>query len=299
LNNAGSRLLNIAGLNQKEVIEGILSENALLFPLNIFLLSKLALSSTKYVGETTTSKRFSISCMSHVINEEIESLRSIPKHHTQVVNKKGSATTVRYYQSMKQEEDGTKKLCGKSVTFSPDVMLYHVRHISDYSHEEIRTVWYDHVDLAAVKAECVSTVIMILEQQPLDPNTHCSRGLEYRMPEGMRRRHRNKLGARNAVLDEQDIQWERDENNVEVLAAVCRASSLPCQAMAHQTALGDEQSCIRSLYDSIPLKKLLVESRRKPAASRRSLLKKDTSGALPTGGRITKKTRGTTSVLVL
>jgi len=71
-------------------------------------------------------------------------------------------------------------------------------------------------------------------------NEQTTRGLEYRTRQGAIRRQHNKLEAINAVLDEQDRQYNVGDFNDELLAAVYRNSSAHCQVAAYDLGLEDE-----------------------------------------------------------
>jgi hypothetical protein len=174
-----------------------------------------------------------------VMNEELEGLRNSPEEDKTTATKRSV------------KESPTKPR--KTVRFEPHVKVHDVGHIDDYSYEQISKIWYNDEDTAATKAECADTVRLMIAQQPIDTNTYCSRGLEYRTPEGLRRRQRNKLIAIDAVLDEQDTQWDNDEDDVKFLATVYRECSLPCQAMAHRMAFCDERY-VQSLHNRQPMK---------------------------------------------
>ena len=133
------------------------------------------------------------------------------------------------------------------VGFVPHVMVYDVPSAQSFSDDQLQSIWYSREDISRIKQECTETVKLMIGQHALDPDTQCSRGLEFRTPEGLKRRQRNKHSSIDAVLDEQDRQWDNDEEDAEYLADVYRDYSLPCQAMAHRMGLRD-QRCVQIMY---------------------------------------------------
>jgi hypothetical protein len=122
--------------------------------------------------------------------------------------------------------------------------VYSIDHINSYTQKEIDTIWYNDRELKLIKAECLETTVLVMERKQLNEQTECFRGLEYRTPDGHRRRLRNKVRARDAVLDEQEHQWdtlgEEDDYDPESIATVYNEYTQPCIAAAHSMGLADE-----------------------------------------------------------
>merc|ERR1712078_607703 len=83
---------------------------------------------------------------------------------------------------------------------------------NDYTDEEIRSTWYNDREMDNIVSECVEKISS--SKRPESPS-NCLRGLECRTKEGQRRRASTRFCAIDAVLDEQDIQWEKKERNPE------------------------------------------------------------------------------------
>lgn len=117
----------------------------------------------------------------------------------------------------------------------------HVR-IVDFSPEEKAAVWYTEADSKLILAMAKVTVKMIMKDEHCDDIDYCKRGLEGKTPSGSKRRQKNKLKVRRAVLEEQDIQREEGVPNPEFLAEVSRSISKPIVMEAHKKALEDERN---------------------------------------------------------
>ena len=78
-----------------------------------------------------------------------------------------------------------------------------------------------------------------------DGSTFCARGLEYRTPSGAQHRQLNKINAWDAVLDEQDRQWQEGVCDADALAQVYIASSSHCLKSARQIAMNDERIALQ------------------------------------------------------
>ena len=115
----------------------------------------------------------------------------------------------------------------------------HVR-IVDMSPEERAAVWYTEADSKLILAMAKVTVKMIMKDEYCDDIDYCKRGLEGKTPSGSKRRQKNKLKVRKAVLEEQDIQRDEGIFNPEYLAEVSRSISKPIILEAHKKALEDE-----------------------------------------------------------
>ena len=115
----------------------------------------------------------------------------------------------------------------------------HVR-IRDMTPEERQAVWYTEQDSKLILAMAKVTVKMIMKDEPCDDIDYCKRGLEGKTPSGSKRRQKNKMKVRRAVLEEQEIQREEGIFNAEYLAEVARVISQPIIEEAYDKGLQDE-----------------------------------------------------------
>jgi hypothetical protein len=142
----------------------------------------------------------------------------------------------------------------KKVSFSNQVLLIPTLHIGDYTQEEMEATWLSKTDFENIKAD-MKFAIDLINQGLLDEEdtvSHCYRGLECRTIGGSRKRMLNKITARDAVLDEQDRQYDSCVTDSEAIAKVYIVTSHPCQVSAHTMGMFDEKDARwRSLPRSI------------------------------------------------
>jgi len=149
----------------------------------------------------------------------------------------------------------------RSVSFLPNVLVYHTNHLNEYSKEEIQNSWYSDREIGVIVSDCMAIISWDEDKKSFIPSTHCFRGLEYRTPEGQKMRMSNKLGAMDTVLDEQDIQRQHNENDVDELREIYSEYSEPCHAAAHRIAVEDEkQATIIYREDDYSLETSTIET---------------------------------------
>lgn len=122
---------------------------------------------------------------------------------------------------LKKSDSSSSK--GMSVTFSGKKHIKKIPHINTMSEEEIEQIWYSHYDYDDIKASFEYTVFMMDagEARTVENDDHTCRGLEMRTEEGAWSRFEHKRDAYNAVLDEQDRQWNDGEEDADQIAACC------------------------------------------------------------------------------
>jgi hypothetical protein len=130
----------------------------------------------------------------------------------------------------------------RSITFSPFATVYNVLHVNDYTDEEIVCARYDAGELETIKkTDVISTLSMMKGglQIPDENPWYCCRGLESLTREGSTRRRANREKAWNAVLDEQDLQWEKDICEPQAISNAYAELSRDCQDAAVMKAIQD------------------------------------------------------------
>ena len=130
----------------------------------------------------------------------------------------------------------------RSVSFSPYVHVKRTLHINNYSLEEIEASWYDQADFQRMRDEDDVIVQMMEKRQTIDEAKYCTRGLEFRTTQGAQQRLRNKAEARDAVLDEQDVQWTMGMTNPQALSSVYAELCKHCSITATMIGRMDEAS---------------------------------------------------------
>jgi hypothetical protein len=127
------------------------------------------------------------------------------------------------------------------VSFNTLAFVRETLHVSNYSQEEKRKVWYQKCEMNHIRSEMVATVRLMLRGGYEDDNEeHCMRGLEFRSRAGDSKRSENKLVALEAVLDEQDTQYDGGIINAKAISSVYRRVSLQCRNEANVRGTRDE-----------------------------------------------------------
>lgn len=145
----------------------------------------------------------------------------------------------------------------KSLRFAEENNeVYEITHLDDIPEEEVAQIWYDAQEYAEIKSAYQLTIFMMEAGETLDSEEHTSRGLEYRTQEGAWARYENKRDAYNAVLDEQDRQWQRDEDDYDEIARIYLEHSAKCAEAAAQRGKEDEKAAMKVLASIIPPKKV-------------------------------------------
>lgn len=130
----------------------------------------------------------------------------------------------------------------KSVNFVPHATVYLIRHLNEYTKEEINRMWYSEQEWKHLKQDLYAIVAMLSDKSIESVEERCGafRGLESRTPQGHQRRKHNRAWAMAAVLEEQETQWNCDHEDPSALAAVYHEFSQPCVDAARTLGLEDE-----------------------------------------------------------
>lgn len=111
---------------------------------------------------------------------------------------------------------------------------------SEMSSEDIANTWYSKDEFKTMKTQYIPIVKKIAKKLELaegeDP-----RGLEHKTPRGNKARQINRFQAMDAVLDEQERQWENERKDPEYIAQIYRQSSAHCQMNAYLLAKKDAE----------------------------------------------------------
>jgi hypothetical protein len=127
------------------------------------------------------------------------------------------------------------------VSFAPQVETYLVVEcLRDLPEGEIAATWYKRDEYYAIKKSWTPTVKKMYKGLPLDTDEE-SRGLEYRTPAGAQRRQKNKLHSIDAVLDEQERQWEENRRNPTYIAEIYSQATAHCLMAAYLAAKADSE----------------------------------------------------------
>jgi hypothetical protein len=126
------------------------------------------------------------------------------------------------------------------VAFSREVRTYDVARRCDLDDEDFQLLWYGKEDFKFMKREYTSIVKKMAKGLPLTEDEE-PRGLEHKTPLGNKKRHKNRLVSIDAVLREQDRQWERNRLDSEFVAELYIQASAHCRLQASLVAKNDEE----------------------------------------------------------
>ena len=139
-----------------------------------------------------------------------------------------------------KSEKQTQQRRRRKVTFCPQIQYEQIILRSEIPQEEFEAAWYCHQEFRAMKKAMVPIVKKMAKGLPLDDDEE-SRGLEHKTPQGSKKRCANRDIALDAVLQEQDRQWEYDRSDAIALSKVYNQSSAHCLMQAYLIAKGDEE----------------------------------------------------------
>ncbi|CAB9502036.1 expressed unknown protein [Seminavis robusta] len=150
--------------------------------------------------------------------------------------------TARPAKGILKNSSSTKK--GMSITFSGKKHIKKIPHLNTMTEEDIEQIWYSHYDYDDIKASFEYTVFMMDagEAKTVENDEHTTRGLEMRTEEGAWARFEHKRDAYNAVLDEQDRQWNDGEDDPEQIAAQCLEVTESAAKGALERGLADQDA---------------------------------------------------------
>ena len=139
-----------------------------------------------------------------------------------------ATTSLPLTSQVEQEDDHqapSKRQRVRGVTFAPSKTLENVTevlHIKDYSWEERNACWFNRHDMKFFKKDAkVGATLWMMGGLEHDTKDYCKRGLEWRTPEGSKKRRQTRLNAIVAVLKEQeemldDLGYVADEELAQV-----------------------------------------------------------------------------------
>jgi hypothetical protein len=130
------------------------------------------------------------------------------------------------------------------VSFNKFVVVHPHLHLNDLSENEVEMAWYNARDIAVILKDCEQTIKAMVSCSRGDKDIeYCPRGLEYGTASGAQLRQTNRFNSWDAVLDEQDRQYQEGADNTERLGQVYSICAIGSVQAAHLMALCDER-CI-------------------------------------------------------
>jgi hypothetical protein len=129
----------------------------------------------------------------------------------------------------------------RSITFSSNVKVREIVHLSEFSKEEICERWYQNNEYKNIKEQRKVIARILQSRNFQEDGEYVMRGLEcMTSPANSRARMLSKLLTLESVLAEQDLQTMEGRSDPERLARVCRKSTLHCAVAAHRMGESDE-----------------------------------------------------------
>jgi len=136
----------------------------------------------------------------------------------------------------------------RRVSFATQHDMRNVIRRDDMTKEDFSSMWYCKDDFKAMKKDYIPTLKKMAKEMPLDQDEE-PRGLEHKTPKGNKKRHKNRLASVDAVLREQDRQWERNRGNQGFISELYMQASAHCQIEASLKAKDDAEYVKRILEE--------------------------------------------------
>lgn len=132
----------------------------------------------------------------------------------------------------------------RKIRWSKQVRVQEIRHINNMPESEIEAVWMSPIEYKTIKNGAKTTVLMMMAGEKFheDDPDFCSRGLEFRTRKGNKIRAANKLKARSAVLNEQDLQRDEGFHDPEFIAMASLDVSHECREQAQKRGEKDARA---------------------------------------------------------
>jgi hypothetical protein len=138
----------------------------------------------------------------------------------------------------------------RSVSFDPRIeVVFETLALKDYSAAEISASWFDDDEYDAIVRTCEHVIDKLNKGTPFDEKNCCPRGLERMTKEGLKAVDQIRFAAFDAVLDEQQKQWEEGVDDQETIAALYQAVSFRAQQKAN-TLGGRDSHAVKSFLSS-------------------------------------------------
>ena len=179
-------------------------------------------------------------------------LDKLSTHHyaTQIVVP--SATSSSFCSS---ESNNSPRRRQKVVNFDSDTIQQYYIHLSrdEYSKSEIKNCWYTKSELKKRKKKDKKVLVRIESGHCKCKRNEPYRGLENRTEQGQRECKEQIHSCADAVMDEQEKQWEKGITDWERIAYCSRQVSIYCAIVASKRAIQDAKDA-KKAYESMDRK---------------------------------------------
>jgi hypothetical protein len=120
-----------------------------------------------------------------------------------------------------------------------DQAEFHVLEFEMYDDDERDLVWYTREEYDIIKARNSLIIKMMKAGTFEESNEHSFRGLEHKLKDGFKKRRHHKFAALNAVLEEQDKQYNKSSIDQEIIASAYREVAFSAREAAYENACRD------------------------------------------------------------
>lgn len=159
--------------------------------------------------------------------------------------------------------EGRKRRC--NVDFIADSVIIEFDRLEE---EQRENIWYSQDEYDTIKSRNSLLVRMMKSGQFIEGEDHSFRGLEHKLKAGFLQRRANKFNALNAVLEEQDRQYNRSVSDPDIIANAYRSVVDNARETACLIALRDSEKSYAYTYNelqaSAPLSDIALDSNNKP-----------------------------------
>jgi len=142
------------------------------------------------------------------------------------------------------------------IRFTNRVQFKNIRHVSEFSEDEIKNGWYNKDDFNQMSDD-VSEISKLLEKGVTrrDGEDLCIRGLEHIVEEDLANfRAEKMINSIDAVLDEQEEQWDKGEDEPELIAEIYAEYAKTLAKEAYAIGLRDAEEGYKSFDLSVTSK---------------------------------------------
>jgi hypothetical protein len=128
-----------------------------------------------------------------------------------------------------------------TVRFAPTTDVCPSLARKDYTPQEMRACWYQGEEYRKITKECCKQIKKMQNGEVLKDKKYCSRGLESHTRLAAISKTLNRQTAINAVLDEQEDQWQMGVGLDEDIAQRYQQTTSSCQLWASTVGLRDQR----------------------------------------------------------
>ena len=139
----------------------------------------------------------------------------------------------------------------RNIRFHERVQFKTIRHVSEFLDDEIRNGWYDKDDFNRMSDE-VSEIAKVVKngETTMNGEVICTRGLEHIIEEELADYRAEKMiDSIDAVLDEQEEQWDEGKEEPESIAKLYAEYAEPLLTEAHEIGLKDAEEGYKDWND--------------------------------------------------